>query len=48
MIRLVQAFDALKRVVDGDTLIVDFLRVADDARHGAETARDPHRARVRE
>src|SRR6185503_19497827 len=48
VIGLVQALDAGKRVVNRDALVVDFLRVADDARHGAKPAGDPHRARVGE
>ena len=34
--------------VDGNALIVDFLGVADHARHRAEPARDPHRAGIGE
>ncbi len=34
--------------VDRDALLVDFLRIADHARDGAEPARHPHRAGIRE
>ncbi len=46
MIRLVEGFDPAQRVVDRNALVVDFLRVADHARHGAEPAGDPHRTGV--
>ena len=41
MVRLIERLDPAQRVVDGDALVVDFLRVADHARHGAEPAGDP-------
>ncbi len=37
-----------QRVVDRDALVVDFLGVADHARHRAEPAGDPHRAGIGE
>jgi hypothetical protein len=48
VIGLVEVLDPPQRVVDRDALVVDFLRIADHARHGAETARDAHRARIGE
>ena len=48
MIRLVEAVDAPQRFGHRDALIVDFLGVADDARHRAEPARDPHRTGIGE
>ena len=48
MIGLVEALDPAQRVVDRDALVVDFLRVADHPRDGAEPARDPHRAGIGE
>ena len=46
MIGLVEILDAAERVIDRDALVVDFLRVADHARDGAEPAGDPHRTGV--
>ena len=48
VIRLIQAVDPPQRFGDGNALIVDFLGVADDASHRAETAGDPHRAGIGE
>ena len=48
VIGLVQGLDPRQRVVDREPLAIDFLAVADHARDGAETAGDPHRARVGE
>ena len=48
MIGLIEAVDALQRLADRNTLIVDFLRIANDARHRAEAARHPHRAGIGE
>ena len=48
MIGLVQPIDPPQRLGNGDTLIVDFLGVADDARHRAKPAGDPHRAGIGE
>jgi len=42
------AADTAQYLVDGKPLAIDFLPVADHARDGAETAGDPHRARVGE
>ena len=41
MVGLVEAVNAPQRFGDRDALIVDFLRVADHARHRAETPRQP-------
>src|SRR5882672_6035731 len=46
VIRLVERLDPPQRLIDRKPLAVDFLPVADHARDGAETAGDPHRARV--
>ena len=48
VIGLVEILDAAERVIDRDALVVDFLRVADHARDGAEPAGDPHRTGVGE
>ena len=48
VIGLVEAVDAAQRFADRNALIVDFLGVADHARHGAEPAGDPHRAGIGE
>ena len=48
MIGLVEAVDPPQRFGDRNALIVDFLGVADHARHGAEPAGDPHRAGIGE
>ena len=48
MIGLVERLDAAQRIVDRNAVVVDLLRVPDHARDGAEPARDPHGARVRE
>ncbi len=46
MIRLVEAFDAAQGVVHRNALVVDFLRVADHPRHGAQAPGHPHRAGI--
>ena len=46
MVGLVQPLDAPDRVVDRNALAVDLLRVAHHPRHGAQPARDPHRAGI--
>ena len=38
----------MQGVVDRDALVVDFLRIADHARHGSESAGDAHRAGIGE
>ena len=48
VVGLVQALDALERVVDRDAPVVDFLGVADDARDRAQAASDPHGAGIGE
>ena len=48
VIGLVEPVDPPHRLVNRNALIVDFLGIADDARHGAEAARDPHRAGIGE
>ena len=48
VIGLIQAVDPPQRFADGNALIVDFLCVADHARHRAEPARYPHRAGIGE
>ena len=48
VIGLVEALDAAQRVVHRNTLMVDFLGIADHARDRAEPARHPHRARIGE
>ena len=48
VIGLVEAVDPPQRFVDRNALIVDFLGVADHARHRAEPAGDPHRAGIGE
>src|SRR5215471_4546244 len=46
MIRLVQLFDPPEGIVYGNPLIINFLRVADDACDGTEAACHPHGARI--
>lgn len=48
VIGLVEPLDARDRLLDGDAAGIDLLPVGDDARHRAEPARHPHRARVGE
>ena len=48
VVGLVQAVDPLERLGDRNTLIVDFLRIADHARNRAEPAGHPHRSRIGE
>ena len=48
MIRLVQRIDTPQRCGNRDTLIVDFLGIADDACHRAETPGNPHRTGIGE
>ncbi len=48
VIGLIEPVDPAHRFGDRNALIVDFLGVADDARHGAEPAGDPHRAGIGE
>ena len=48
MIGLIEAVDPAQRLADRNALVVDFLGVADHARHSAEPAGDPHRAGIGE
>ena len=48
MIGLIEPVDPAHRFRNRNALIVDFLGVADHARHGAEPAGDPHRAGIGE
>jgi len=48
VVRLVKAVDPAQRLGHRDTLVVDFLGVADDTRHRAEAAGNPHRAGIGE
>ncbi len=48
VIGLVQALDALQRIVDRNAPVVDFLRVADHARNRPQAAGNAHRARIGE
>ena len=48
VVGFIKRLDPPQRIVHRQSLAVDLLAVADHARDGAETARDPHRSRVGE